>query len=91
MIRKIKDEFPPLPIDPELAEALLLLRTERERQGLSLSDLSARTGIDRATISKIETGKMANPTIGTLRKLAGALNKRLAWTLEDEAGPAGRG
>ena len=63
------------------------LRTERERQGLSRSDVSERTGIVRATLSKLETGKVTNPTVGTLRALAHALNKRLSWSLVD--GPAG--
>ena len=87
LIRKVHEEFPPLAIDPELAEAVSALRAERERQGLSLSDVSERTGIDRATLSKLETGKVTNPTVGTLRALAHALNKRLTWSLVDE--PAG--
>ena len=65
-----------------MIEALTGLRRERERQGLSLTDMAKRTGIDRATISKLETGKLANPTIGTLRKYAKALGRKLAWTLE---------
>ena len=36
VIRKVREEFPPLAIDPELAKALAALRAERERQGLSL-------------------------------------------------------
>lgn len=90
MIRKIRDEFPPLAIDPDLAAALAGLRSERERQGLSLADVSERTGIDRSTLSKLETGKVANPTVGTLRAVARALNKRLSWSLEDEPAGAGR-
>jgi ribosome-binding protein aMBF1 (putative translation factor) len=74
-------EYPPAG-DPELIEALAGLRRERERQGLSLTDLAERTGIDRATISKLETGKIANPTVGTLRTLAKALGRKLTWTLE---------
>jgi DNA-binding XRE family transcriptional regulator len=74
-------EYPPVG-DPELIEALAGLRRERERQGLSLTDMAERTGIDRATISKLETGKLANPTIGTLRTYARALGQRLTWTLE---------
>jgi transcriptional regulator with XRE-family HTH domain len=66
-------------IDAELAKALSALRVERERLGLSLSDISERTGIDRATLSKLETGKVTNPTVGTLRVLAHVLNnKRLS-------------
>jgi ribosome-binding protein aMBF1 (putative translation factor) len=76
-----RQEFPPV-VDPELIEALAGLRRERERQGLSLTDIAERTGIDRATISKLETGKIGNPTIGTLRTYAKALGRRLAWSLE---------
>ncbi len=74
-------EYPPVG-DPELIEALAGLRRKRERRGLSLTDMAERTGIDRATISKLETGKLANPTIGTLRAYARALGRRLTWSLE---------
>jgi ribosome-binding protein aMBF1 (putative translation factor) len=80
-IAAYRQEYPPLG-DPELVEALAGLRRERERQGLSLTDMAERTGIDRATISKLETGKIPNPTIGTLRTYAKALGRRLTWTLE---------
>jgi ribosome-binding protein aMBF1 (putative translation factor) len=75
-------EFPPA-VDRELIEAMAALRSERERQGLSLTDMAERTGIDRATISKLETGKIPNPTIGTLRTYARALGRKLAWTLQE--------
>ena len=71
-IEAFRREYPPVG-DPELATALAGLRHERERQGLSLTDMAERTGIDRATISKLETGKLANPTVGTLRTYAKAL------------------
>jgi len=90
VIRKVREEFPPLAIDPELAKALSALRAERERQGLSLSDVSERSGIDRATLSMLEAGKVTNPTVGTLRALARALNKQLSWSLVDEPAGAGR-
>lgn len=78
-----RGEFSPVTADEELLNALASLRLERQRQGLSLTDLSERTGIDRATISKLETGKVANPTLATLRTYANALGKRLAWRLAD--------
>ena len=81
-IESYRQEYPPAG-DPEFVEAIAGLRRERERQGLSLTDLAERTGIDRATISKLETGKIPNPTIGTLRTYARALGRRLAWTLEE--------
>ena len=71
VIRKVREEFPPLVIDSELAKALSAPCAERERQGLSLSDVSERSGIDRATLLKLETGKVPNPTVGVLRALAG--------------------
>jgi len=80
-IEAYRQEYPPVG-DSELIEALTGLRRERERQGLSLTDIAERTGIDRATISKLERGKIANPTIGTLRTYAKALGRRLAWTLK---------
>jgi ribosome-binding protein aMBF1 (putative translation factor)/uncharacterized DUF497 family protein len=83
-IESYQQEYPPVR-DPELTEALARLRREREQQGLSLTDMAERTGIDRATISKLETGKIVNPTIGTLRTYARALGRRLAWTLEADA------
>jgi ribosome-binding protein aMBF1 (putative translation factor) len=90
VIRKVREEIPPPAIDPELVSALSALRVERERQGLSFSDLSDRSGIDRATLSKLETGKVSNPTVGTLRAVARALNKRLSWSLSDEPSVTGR-
>ena len=80
-IEAYREEYPPA-LDPELVEALAGLRRERERQGLSLTEMSERTGIDRATISKLETGKIGNPTVSTLRTYAMALGHRLAWHLE---------
>jgi DNA-binding Xre family transcriptional regulator len=85
-IRNVREEFPPLALDPALAA----LRAERERQGLSLSDVSERSGIDLATLSKLETGNVPNPTVRTLRAFARALNKRLSWLLIDEPGSVGR-
>jgi hypothetical protein len=52
VIRKVREEFPPLASDPQFAKALSALAAERQRQGLSLSDVSARSGMDRATRSK---------------------------------------
>ena len=64
-IEVYRREYPPVR-DTELFEAIAALRRERKQQGLSLTDMAERTGIDRATISKLETGKLTNPTIGTI-------------------------
>ena len=79
----IREEFPPRRADEELTAALAALRVERERQGLSLTDIQQRTKIDRATISKLERGEIPNPTVATLRTYAAALGKRLSWSLSD--------
>jgi ribosome-binding protein aMBF1 (putative translation factor) len=52
-IESYRRDFPPAP-DRDLVEAFAEFRRERERQGLSLTDMAERTGIDRATISRSE-------------------------------------
>ena len=49
------------------------LRSERERQGLSLSDVADRTGMDRTFISRLETSPSPNPTVSTLHRYAECL------------------
>jgi transcriptional regulator with XRE-family HTH domain len=48
---------------------------------LTQRQLSDRTGIDQAILSRIETGK-ANPSMNTLKKLAKGLGKRLIIDLK---------
>lgn len=57
------------------------LRQARESQGLSLADVSERTGIDRAALNKIETRKNQNPTYGTLARYAAAVGRSLVLSL----------
>jgi DNA-binding Xre family transcriptional regulator len=78
---EVRKEFPPLAPDAELLGVLTALRRERKRQKLSLSDMHQLTGIDRSTISKLEVGKVPNPTYSTLRALASALGTRLTLGL----------
>ncbi len=59
------------------------LKAAREAKGLSLADLSDLTGMDRSALSKLETGQRPNPTLETLARYAGAVNKRLVVTLVD--------
>ena len=69
----------------EMLEGLIpQLKATREAKGLSLSDLTERTGMDRSAISKLETGQRPNPTIETLVRYAEAVGKRLVVTLADE-------
>lgn len=48
----------------------------REELGMSQQELSTKTGITQPDISKLENGK-ANPSIGTLKKIAEAFGKKL--------------
>jgi DNA-binding XRE family transcriptional regulator len=49
----------------------------RESQGLMLADGAERMGIDPPALSRLETGKMLNPTLATLHKWAEALGQKL--------------
>jgi hypothetical protein len=69
--------------DPALLELLAALRLQRERLGLSLSEVSRRTGIDTGDLSRLENGKIYDPRSSTLSRYARALGKRLSWSLVD--------
>ena len=49
----------------------------RESQGMSLAEVAERMGIDSPALSRLETGKMLNPTLATLHKWAEALGQQL--------------
>lgn len=68
-----------------LREVMQLLRAERVRQGLSLADVQAQTGIPRSAVSRLETDPDANPTLATITRYAEALGKDLQILLTDKA------
>jgi len=68
-----------------LRDVMQLLRAERARQGLSLADVQARTGIARSALSRLETEPDANPTLTTVTRYAEALGKELQILLADMA------
>lgn len=55
----------------------------RKARHISQIELSQKTGIIQADISRIETGK-ANPTINVLKRLADALDMNLNLSFEDK-------
>jgi transcriptional regulator with XRE-family HTH domain len=57
------------------------LRDERLTQGISLEELSMRSKLDKAALSRLESGKQANPTVATLMRYARALGMRLTLSL----------
>ncbi len=56
------------------------IRLERDARGWSMADLAERSGVAKATISKIEREEMS-PTAVTLLRLAGAFDLTLAGLL----------
>ena len=61
-------------------------KAARESQGLTLAEVAERMGIDPPALSRLETGKVLNPTLATLHKWAEALGQKLDVGLS----PAGR-
>ncbi|MGI8752849.1 MAG: cupin domain-containing protein [Acidimicrobiales bacterium] len=59
------------------------LRELRAQRGLSLQQLADRSDVSAAAIHKIERNGMV-PTITTLLKLAGALNRPVSYFVEEE-------
>ena len=66
-----------------LQDLVRQLKSAREAKGLSLSDVTDLTGMDRSALSKLETGQRANPTMETLDRYAEAVGKRLVVSLAD--------
>jgi transcriptional regulator with XRE-family HTH domain len=56
----------------------------RENQGLSLAEVAERMGIDSPALSRLETGKMLNPTLATLHNWAEALGQKLEVDLSSQ-------
>jgi transcriptional regulator with XRE-family HTH domain len=67
-------------IDDSGAQIARRLRLERDMRGWSLAELGERSGVSKATISKIERGEVS-PTAVILVRLAGAFDLTLAGLL----------
>lgn len=73
----------------ELANTAAMLRVERLRQGLSLQDIQATTGISPSTLCLIEKLKNGKPSIATLERIAGALGMTLLVVMVKKEGQNG--
>jgi len=69
----------------ELIQIFLLLKAERQRQSMSLTQLATLTGIDKGRLSRLENSQHPNVTIETLVRISQALGKRITLKLEDVA------
>ncbi len=71
----------PMPLGAYLNLRLLVrsLRQMREQAQLSLADLSQRSGMDKAMLSRLENGHVPNPGIETISRYVNALDKDIEW------------
>lgn len=67
-------------LEPEFAIVKTIIDA-RVSSGITQEELSRKSGINQANISKLEHGK-ANPSVSTLQKLAKGLGKRLVISFE---------
>ena len=65
-----------------LLSAIAELRRRRDEQGLSLADVSERSGLDLALLSRLENGKVLNPTMATLWRYADAIGTQVTLAVE---------
>jgi transcriptional regulator with XRE-family HTH domain len=64
------------------------LKKAREAAGLTLADVSKRTGMDQATLSRLENGRRPNPTVDTLWRYASAVGRQLVLSHADAVATA---
>lgn len=67
----------------DFAVFLASARKAREARGLTVSEVADRMGVDPATVSRLESGKQANPTVNTVLRYVEAIGLRVAWGLAD--------
>jgi transcriptional regulator with XRE-family HTH domain len=67
---------------PPAVRIAVTLRTLRQRRGLSVAQLAERSGVARATLTKLEAGQ-GNPTIDTLYALADTLGAALGDLIDE--------
>lgn len=75
----------PVTLDAYLNLRLLVgsLRKLRKEVQLSLSDVARRSGMDKAMLSRLENGRVANPGIETISRYLDALDKVIEWRVAD--------
>ena len=71
------------------ADMGMRVKKARESRGLSIFDLYLRTDIDVETLSQIEEGKVV-PPLGTVIKLAKALDLKMGYFISGEEAKASR-
>jgi DNA-binding XRE family transcriptional regulator len=64
-----------------LVDIIKALKEEREKLGLSLPDVSRRSGIDEDALSALENDPQSDPTINLVSRYAGAVGKKVELSL----------
>jgi transcriptional regulator with XRE-family HTH domain len=76
----------------DFAVFMATARKAREGRGLTVSGVAERMGVDHAAVSRLESGRQANPTVNTVMRYVEAIGLRVAWGLAERDGsPAPRG
>lgn len=65
----------------------VLIRRERERQGVSLRELARRVGVSASMMSQVETGR-TRPSVSTIYSIAAELGLSIDALLSEEAAVA---
>ena len=71
----------------DMVKILSAMKAVRIKYNMSLQDVTAITGIDRAALSRLENGIIQNPTLTTFVKYAKALKLRVAVVEESGISP----
>jgi DNA-binding XRE family transcriptional regulator len=71
---------------PGMAELAGKLRAFRVSKGLTIDEVAARSGLERGQISKLERGRVPNPTVSTLSRYADAIDVLLTIDVTPKVG-----
>lgn len=85
-LAQARADYPPSRPLSEMVAVCLKLRSTRQRKQLTLGDIAQRTGMDAGTISRLENGRLPNPTLSTLQRYAAAIGMRLALEVHEADG-----
>ena len=71
---------------PSWSHCVVELRKRRLADGLTQADIAARSGLRIEIVSKLELGKIADPSLAILDGYAAALGVKIVYRLEAAAG-----
>lgn len=58
------------------------LKQQREQALLTQQELADMIGCNQTVISRLETGKLDNPTLATMDRIAEGLGKHFVWAFQ---------